>query len=62
MWSRVNRVYAEFEGWQTPIQRARKWKDLPEKARQYLRALAELTGARLSIASVGPARNQTIIL
>lgn len=55
-------IYAEFDGWRTPTTKARKWKDLPVKARTYLKALAELTGARLAIASVGPAREQTIML
>ncbi|MBE0544222.1 MAG: adenylosuccinate synthase [Verrucomicrobia bacterium] len=55
-------IYAEFDGWRTPTTKARKWKDLPAKARTYLKAIAELTGARLAIASVGPAREQTIML
>ena len=42
--------------------RLRKWKDLPAKARSYLKAIAELTGAKLFIASVGPAREQTIFV
>jgi adenylosuccinate synthase len=60
--ARCKPVYAEFPGWRTPTDKARKWKDLPPKARSYLKALAELTGADLSIASVGPGREQTILL
>jgi len=55
-------VYAEFEGWRTPTNKARRWKDLPPKARAYLKAIAELTGAKLFIASVGPGREQTIFV
>jgi adenylosuccinate synthase len=55
-------VYAEFPGWKTPTDKARKWKELPVKARSYLKAIAELTGANLAIASVGPGREQTIFL
>jgi adenylosuccinate synthase len=55
-------IYAEFAGWQTPTDQARKWKDLPAKARAYLKAVAELTGAELAIASVGPGREQTIFV
>jgi adenylosuccinate synthase len=55
-------IYAEFDGWRTPTSKARQWNDLPAKARKYLKALAELTGARLAIASVGPAREQTIFV
>jgi len=55
-------VYAEFEGWRTPTGEARHWKELPAKARTYLKALAELSGARLFIVSVGPGRDQTIFV
>jgi adenylosuccinate synthase len=55
-------VYVEFPGWKTDTSKARRWKDLPAKARAYLNAVAELTGARLSIVSVGPAREQTLFL
>ncbi len=59
---RCKPVYAEFPGWRCPIHNTRKWKDLPHKARVYLKALAELTGAKLAIASVGPGREQTIFV
>ena len=55
-------IYAEFEGWRTPTDKAKTWKQLPPKARAYLKAIAELTGAKLFIASVGPARDQTIFV
>jgi adenylosuccinate synthase len=55
-------VYAEFPGWMTPTHRCKKWKELPTRARAYLRVLADLTGARLGILSVGPARDQTIFV
>jgi adenylosuccinate synthase len=55
-------VYVEFEGWRTPTDKARTWKQLPPKARAYLKAIAELSGAKLAIASVGPGRDQTIFV
>jgi adenylosuccinate synthase len=55
-------IYAEFPGWETSTTRCTKWKELPGAARNYLKALAELTGARLKIVSVGPARAQTIFI
>ncbi len=55
-------VYAEFPGWLTPTSAAKTWKELPAKARSYLKAIAELTGSRLAIASVGPGREQTIFV
>jgi len=50
------------EGWKTPTHEARSWKDLPAKTRSYLKAISELTGAKLFIASVGPGRDQTIFV
>jgi len=60
--SRCQPVYAEFPGWRTPTHNARSWKDLPAKARSYLKAIAELSDAKLFIASVGPGRDQTIFV
>ncbi|HEY1661815.1 MAG TPA: adenylosuccinate synthase [Verrucomicrobiae bacterium] len=55
-------VYVEFEGWLTPTHKARTWKQLPPKARAYLKAISELSNAKLFIASIGPAREQTIFV
>jgi adenylosuccinate synthase len=60
--ARCRPVFAEFPGWRAPTTHCRDWKDLPLAARNYLKALAELTGARLGIVSVGPAREQTIFV
>jgi adenylosuccinate synthase len=60
--SRCQPVYAEFPGWKTPTHHARKWKQLPSRTRSYLKAIAELTGADVAIASVGPGRDQTIFV
>ena len=55
-------IYAEFPGWKTPTHKVREWKKLPANCRAYLKAIAELTSAKLAIVSVGPARDQTIFL
>ena len=55
-------IYRKMRGWKQPTHRARKFSQLPTAARDYLNQIAKLTGARLSIVSVGPARGQTIIL
>ena len=60
--ARCEPVYVDFPGWMQSTTKARQWKDLPARARAYLKALAELTGAKLAIVSVGPARDQTIFL
>jgi adenylosuccinate synthase len=60
--ARCEPVYIEFPGWKTPTHQARRWSSLPLKCRNYLKAIAELTGAKLAIASVGPDRKQTIFV
>ena len=55
-------IYVDFPGWQKPTTAAQSWKDLPLQARSYLKAVAELTGAKLKIVSVGPDRRQTIFI
>jgi adenylosuccinate synthase len=55
-------IYEEHDGWQTPTDKCKKWGDLPAKARAYLQRIAELSGGKLTIASVGPNRDQTILL
>lgn len=55
-------VYEELPGWQTPTDAARSWADLPANAQRYLERVAELTEAKLAIVSVGPDREQTILL
>ena len=55
-------IYVEFEGWLTPTEQAKTFKQLPAKAREYLEAIAGLTDANLFIASVGPDRDQTIFV
>jgi adenylosuccinate synthase len=60
--TRCEPIYVEFPGWRTPTHNARSWKDLPAKTRSYLKAIAELTDAKLFIASIGPGREQTIFV
>ena len=60
--SRCEPVYAEFEGWMQPLDKIKSWDKMPAKAKKYLKAISELTGARLSIVSVGPGREQTMFL
>jgi adenylosuccinate synthase len=55
-------VYVEMPGWQMPTHDAKRFTELPRNAQSYLHKLAELSHARLRIASVGPNRDQTIVL
>jgi len=55
-------VYTELPGWQSPTDAVRTWDALPANARDYLKKICEWSGATLRIASVGPNREQTILL
>ncbi len=58
----VEPVYEELPGWQTDITGIRRYEDLPLNARRYVERLSECCGARLGIVSVGPDREQTIVM
>lgn len=60
--SQVEPVYEELPGWQTPTSGARRFQDLPEAAQSYVARICQLVGARLGIVSVGPERDQTIVV
>ena len=55
-------VYEEFDGWDESIADARSYEALPENAKIYLKRIEEFTGVKISIVSVGPKRDQTMIL
>jgi adenylosuccinate synthase len=55
-------IYEELRGWGRSTHSAKTFSQLPAKARNYVKRISELTGARLSMISVGPARGQTIIV
>ena len=60
--SKVEPVYEDFAGWKTDTTKVRRYEDLPAAARAYLERLSEVAGVRLGIVSVGPNREQTIIM
>jgi adenylosuccinate synthase len=55
-------IYEEMPGWEEDISQARKLDDLPKRAREYLNRIEELTEVPFSIISIGPGREQTIVL
>ena len=54
-------VYEEWPGWKTDISGCRSWDELPKNAQRYFDRIEELLGAPLSVISVGPGREQTLI-
>jgi len=55
-------VYEELPGWKTDITEVKTFEGLPENARSYVMRLQELAGCPIVMVSVGPRRDQTIIL
>ena len=59
---RCKPVYDELPGWDEDITNITKFDDLPENAKNYLKRIEELTDTPLATVSVGPDREQTMIL
>lgn len=54
--------YEELPGWQCDCTHARRFEDLPKNAQRYVRRIGELIGRPIEIVSVGPEREQVIIV
>jgi len=61
-YSRCKPVFITMPGWIEDITQAKTLADLPQAARDYLRAIEIHTGLQSAIISVGPDRTQTIAL
>ena len=59
---RCRPVYEELPAWKEDITAAKTWSDLPENAQKFLNRVSELVGIPLVTVSVGPDREQTIVL
>jgi len=58
----IKPVYKTFPGWKSPTKGIRNIKDLPEKARNYIFALEDMIGAKVSSISTSPERDDTILI
>jgi len=54
--------YITVPGWKEDITQVKSFDKLPENTKNYLNRLSELVGVELGIFSVGPDRNQTIMV
>ena len=59
---RASPVYEERPGWNEDTSGVRRFEDLPENARAYVRRIEELLGAPVHLVSVGPEREQAIAI
>ncbi len=60
--NRVRPVYEELPGWQTPTTGIRNFDDLPPQAQAFIRRVEDLLECPVDLISVGPAREQAIIV
>lgn len=59
---RVQPIYEEWAGWKKPTTSVRKWDDLPKAAQDYLKRIEELTKVPIQYVSVGPERENIVVL
>ena len=57
-----NPIYETLPGWSEDISDIRKIEDLPRNAKNYLSRIEEITETPINIISVGPGRNETIMV
>ena len=57
----IEPVYKEFPGWKTPLSGLRRFEDFPQAFKDYIAFIEAETGCRISIVSVGPDRNATVV-
>ena len=57
----IEPVYKEFPGWKSPLGGLRSEKDFPKAFKDYIAFIEAETGCRISIVSVGPDRNATVV-
>jgi adenylosuccinate synthase len=61
-WYRVEPVYETMPGWEQATKMSRSFHDLPAAAQKYVRRIEELLETPIGLISVGPGREQTIIV
>lgn len=55
-------IYETHPGWKTKTSDITSWKYLPENTKKYLSYISGLVGAKVSIVSIGPRRDQTFMV
>lgn len=60
--ARCEPVYEELPGWMEDITSVKEFRDLPLNAKRYVQRVEELTRVPVDIVSVGPGREETIVI
>jgi adenylosuccinate synthase len=58
---RLSPKYRDLKGWEEPLHECRSFDDLPKGARDYVETIEHLTGVPVTLVSVGPGREQSIL-
>ncbi len=58
----VEPVYEEWPGWRSSTAACRTWDELPAEAQRYVERISELAGVDVDYVSVGPEREQMIVM
>jgi adenylosuccinate synthase len=58
----IQPVYEELPGWQQSTLGIKRFDDLPENAKLYLKRIEDAVGVSIDIISTGPERSETIVL
>lgn len=59
---RVRPIYEELPGWQAPTTEVRNFDDLPRQAQAFVRRVEQLLSCTVDLISVGPSREQAVIV
>ncbi len=57
---RVQPVYRTLDGWNRDLADVRSFEQLPAETKEYIRTIEEYVGARVSMLSIGPGREEVI--
>jgi adenylosuccinate synthase len=57
----IEPVYKEFKAWKEDITKIKSYKDLPDELKTYIDFIEKETGVPVTVVSVGPDRNETIM-
>ena len=60
--TKIKPIYKKFPGWKFPTNGIKNIKDLPQNARDYIYAIEDFIGAKISSISTSPEREDTILL
>jgi adenylosuccinate synthase len=60
--ARCKPIYQEFDGWGEDLTSLTSFNELPSNAKEYIKFLEDSLGTKVSIVSIGPGREQTIVV